>query len=71
MKYPAVIIDNPEVIPNTIDYRRRASIHPIPRSISVEYRPNLRGNVLAEIKVSNKFLRFALIPIFNISFIYF
>ena len=56
MKYPAVIIDGPEAIPNTIDYRRRASIHPIPRSISVEYRPNLRGNVLAEIKVSKKFL---------------
>ena len=59
MKYPAVIIDMPEAIENRIDNRRitrRRSIHPIPRSLSIEYRPNLKGNILAEIKVSNKFL---------------
>ena len=56
MKYPAVISDMPEAIENRIDNRRRRSIHPILRSISIEYRPNLKGNILAEIKVSNKFL---------------
>ena len=56
MKYPAVISDMPEAIENRIDNRRRRSIHPIPRSLSIEYRPNLKGNILAEIKVSNKFL---------------
>ena len=55
-KYPAIISDRPEAIENRIDNRRRSSVYPIPRSISMEYRQNLKGNILAEIKVSNKFL---------------
>ena len=50
--YPAIIHDGPPI--EAINDRRRSTLYPIPSTI--EYGSNSKGNILAHIKVSNKFL---------------